>query len=32
MNLTENQDITVQQRSVFLQALGAAKEIWRLKT
>jgi hypothetical protein len=30
-NFTENQNITSQQRHTFLRALGAAKEIWRLK-
>jgi hypothetical protein len=30
-NLTENQYITSQQRHTFLRALGASKEIWRLK-
>jgi len=32
INFTENQRITAQQRNVFLRALGAAKEIWQLKT
>jgi len=32
INFTENQRITPQQRNVFLRALGAAKQIWQLKT
>jgi hypothetical protein len=32
IDLTENQYITSQQRSVSLRALSAAKEIWRLKS
>ncbi|CAF1272210.1 unnamed protein product [Rotaria sp. Silwood1] len=31
-NLTENLNITSQQRITFLRALGAAKEVWRLKS
>jgi hypothetical protein len=31
INFTENQYISSQQRQTFLRALGAAKEIWRLK-
>ena len=30
-NITENQKITSQQRQTFLRALGASKDIWRLK-
>ena len=32
LNVTENQYITSQQRMTFLRALGASKEIWRLKS
>jgi len=32
LNLTENQQITAQQRNTFLRALGSAKEVWRLKS
>lgn len=32
IKFTENRFITSQQRNVFLRALSAAKEIWRLKS
>ena len=31
-SISENQKITSQQRQTFLRALGASKDIWRLKS